>query len=142
MRYCRDHSRDKVNEIANALSSALDGKVSSGILEDCMLKTRMTWGPAKLRIRELCVLTTGSPTTGKIRLDGPKNSLVVLISNRTPMEQRNSLALHSYRSELPLKVPLDYTLDLHTCDRQTFHMDGRSTKPALGYRQYHSPLGC
>ena len=81
MRYCRDNSRDKGNEIANELS-ALDGKVSSGILEDCMLK-RMTWGPAKLRICELCVLhkALGSPTTCKIRLDGPKNSLVVLISN-------------------------------------------------------------
>ena len=89
MRYCRDNSRDKVNEIANELS-ALDGKVSSGILEDCMLK-RMTWGPAKLRICELCVLhkALGSPTTGKIRLDGPKNSLVVLTSNRTPTFNAN-----------------------------------------------------
>ena len=40
-------------------------------------------------------------------------------------------ALHTYRSELPLKVPLDYTLDLHTYDRQTFRMDGQNTKPAL-----------
>ena len=88
MRYCRDNSRDKVNEIANV--SALDGKVSSGILEDYMLK-RMTWGPAKLKSCELCVLhkALGSPTTGKIRLDGPKNILVVLTSNRTPTFHAN-----------------------------------------------------
>jgi hypothetical protein len=71
----RNNLRDKVNKIANELS-AIDGKVSSGILEDCMLK-RMTWGPAKLRICELCVLhqALGSPTTGKIRLEGSKKQL-------------------------------------------------------------------